>query len=245
LRHEFRVLRKAPGFTIVTVMTVALGIGANTAIFSVVNTVLFNPLSLHEPGQIVRLQEYHQRPMNVTEATFRDLRERNRVFSQVCAYRIFSQNLSDTRQAAPPEQIDTAFVSQDFIPLLAVTPFLGTGFTSEQFHQNAGGLVILSYGLWQHDFGSDLEIVGKMITLHGVPRRVAGVMPIGFSFPEAVQAWAPLTDDVAFAQNRRSHLFTTLARGQTGLCLVKTSYPCKMSDLAKSSIRTASDKILP
>jgi hypothetical protein len=76
--------------------------------------------------------------------------------------------------------------------------------------------VILSYGLWQHDFGSDLEIVGKMITLHGVPRRVAGVMLIGLSFPEAVQAWAPLTDDVAFAQNRRSHLFTTLARGQTG-----------------------------
>ena len=179
----------------------------------------FNPLPLHQPGQIVRLQELHQRPTNVTGATFRDVRERNRVFSQVAAYRIFSQNLSDTRQAAPPEQIDTAFVSQDFFPLLAMTPFLGTGFTADQFHQNAGGVVILSYGLWQHHFGSDREIVGKMITLHGEPHLVAGVMPMGFSFPEAVQAWAPLTDDMAFPENRRAHLFTTLARVKPGVSM--------------------------
>jgi MacB-like protein len=87
------------------------------------------------------------------------------------SYRIFSQNLSDTRQDAPPEQIDTVFVSQDFLPLLAVTPFLGTRFTAEQFRKNAGGVVILSYELWQHHFGSDL---GKMITLHGESHLVAG-----------------------------------------------------------------------
>jgi putative ABC transport system permease protein len=219
LRQEFRMLRKAPGFTAVAVITIALGIGANTAIFSVVNAVLLDPLPLHQPGQIVRLQEFHQRPMNVTGATLRDVRERNRVFSQVAAYRIFSQNLSDPRQAAPPEQIDTAFVSQDFLPLLAMTPFLGTGFTAEQFHKNAGGAVILSYGLWQHHFGSDREIAGKVITLHGVPHLVAGVMPMGFSFPEAVQAWAPLTDDRAFPENRRAHLFTALARVKAGVSM--------------------------
>ena len=219
LRHEFRMLRKSPGFTAVAVMTMALGIGANTAIFSVVNSVLLDPLPLHQPGQIVRLQEFHQRPMNVTGATFRDVHERNHVFSQVGAYRIFSQNLSDTRQAAPPEQIDTAFVSPDFLPLLEVTPFLGTGFTSDQFHKNSGGVVMLSYGLWQHHFGSDREIVGKMITLHGEPRLVSGVMPMGFSFPEAVQAWAPLTDDMAFPQSRRAHLFTTLARVKPGVSM--------------------------
>jgi len=219
LRHEFRMLRKAPGFTAVAVITLALGIGANTAIFSVVNAVLLNPLPLHQPGQIVRLQELHQRSMNVTGATFRDVRERSRVFSQVAAYRIFSQNLSDTRQAAPPEQIDTAFVSQDFFPLLAITPFLGTGFTAGQFHKNAGGVVVLSYGLWQHHFGSDRDIVGQMITLHGEPRLVVGVMPMGFSFPEAVQAWASLTDDRAFPENRRAHLFTTLARVKPGVSM--------------------------
>jgi putative ABC transport system permease protein len=217
LRHAFRMLRKAPGFTAVAVMTLALGIGANTAIFSVVNTVLFHPLPLRNPGQIVRLQEYHQHPANVTGATFRDVRERNRVFSQVAAYRIFSQNLSDTWHAVPPEQIDAAFVSQDFLPLLGVTPFLGPGFTQEQFRENAEKVVILSYGLWQHHFGSDREILGKTITLHGEPHRVAGVMPMGFSFPQAVQAWAPLTEDMAFPQNRRSHLFTTLARVKAGV----------------------------
>ncbi len=219
LRHELGRLGKAPGFAIVAVLTLALGIGANSAIFSVVNAVLFNPLPLHQSGQIVRLQEFHQRPMNVTGATFHDVRERNHVFSRVAAYRIFSQNLSDARQAVPPEQIDTAFVSQDFFPLLAMTPFLGAGFTPQQFQQNAGGVVILSYGLWQHHFGSDREIVGKMITLHGEPRLVAGVMPIGFSFPEAVQAWAPLTDDLAFPQSRRAHLFTTLARVKAGVSM--------------------------
>lgn len=219
LRYEFRMLRKAPGFTAIAVMTLALGIGANTAIFSVVNAVLFRPLPLRQPGQIVRLQEYHQHAANVTGATFRDVRERNRVFSQVAAYRIFSQNLNDTRQAVPPEQIDTAFVSQDFLPLLGVAPFLGSGFTEEQFREHAQGVVILSYGLWQHHFGSDGEIVGRMITLHGKPHLVAGVMPIGFSFPEAVQAWAPLSDDLALAQNRRAHLFTTLARVKAGVSM--------------------------
>ena len=213
------MLRKAPGFTAVAVITLALGIGANTAIFSVVNAVLLNPLPLHQLGQVVRLQELHQRSMNVTGATFRDVRERSRVFSQVAAYRIFFQNLSDTRQAAPPEQIDTAFVSQDFFPLLAITPFLGTGFTAGQFHKNAGGVVVLSYGLWQHHFGSDRDIVGQMITLHGEPRLVVGVMPMGFSFPEAVQAWASLTDDRAFPENRRAHLFTTLARVKPGVSM--------------------------
>jgi putative ABC transport system permease protein len=217
LRYEFRVLRKDPGFTAVAVMTLALGIGANTAIFSVVNAALFRPLPLRQPGQIVRLQEYHQRPANVTGATFRDVRERNHVFSRVAAYRIFSQNLSDTRQVVPPEQIDTAFVTQDFLPLLGVAPLLGSGFSQEQFRENAEQVVILDYGVWQHHFGSDRDIVGRLIILHGTPHRVAGVMPMGFSFPESVQAWAPLTDDMAFPQNRRAHLFTTLAREKAGI----------------------------
>jgi putative ABC transport system permease protein len=219
LRYAFRMLRKAISFTTVAATTLALGIGANTAIFSVVNAVLFRPLPLRQPGQIVRLQEYHQDPRNVTGATFVDVRERNRVFSQVAAYRIFSRNLSDTRQAAPPEQIDAAFVSQDFLPLLGVRTFLGSGFAQEQFRENAGGVVILSYGLWQHHFGADRDVVGKIITLHGEPHVVAGVMPMGFSFPEEVQAWAPLTDDMAFPQNRRAHLFTTLARVKPGISM--------------------------
>jgi putative ABC transport system permease protein len=217
--YAFRMLRKAPGFTAVAVITLALGIGANTAIFSVVNAVLLRPLPLWQPGQIVRLQELHQHPLNVTGATFRDVRDRNHVFAQVAAYRIFTRNLSDTRKTVPPEQIDVACVSQDFVRLLGVTPVMGAGFTQERFRENVGGAVILSYGLWQHHFGADRDIVGKIITLHGEPHVVAGIMPMGFSFPEEVQAWAPLTDDLAFPQNRRAHLFTTLARVKAGVSM--------------------------
>ena len=219
LGHALRRLRKAPGFAAVALTTLALGIGANTAIFSVVNSILFRALPLHQPNAIVRLQELHPHPANLTGATFRDVQDRNHVFSQVAIYRIFSQNLSESRQTAPPEQIDTAFVSQDFLPLLGVTPFLGQGFTTENFRDHAEGVVILSYGLWRHHFGSDPEIIGKTITLHGRPHLVAGVMPMGFSFPESVQAWVPLTDDQAFLQNRRSHLFTTIARVKTGVSM--------------------------
>jgi putative ABC transport system permease protein len=219
LSYALRMLRKAPGFTAVAVLTLALGIGANTAIFSLVNSVLFRPLPLYQPGHILRLQEQHQRPLNLTGATFRDIRERNRVFSQVAAYRIFSRNLSDTRQSAAPEQIDVAFISPDFLPLLGIQPFLGAGFSPEQFRENAAGAIILGYALWRHRFGSDPAIVGKAITLHGELRIVAGVMPIGFAFPEDVEAWSPLTDEMAFAQNRRSHLFTTLARVKPGVSM--------------------------
>jgi putative ABC transport system permease protein len=232
MRYEIRTLRQAPGFTVVAVMTLALGIGANTAIFSVVDAVLLRGLPLQRPGQIVRLQEFHQRVANVTGATFHDVRERNHVFSQVAVYRIFSQNLSDTRQGAPPEQIDAAFVSQDFLPLLAVTPLLGPGFTPEQFQEHAERVVILSYGLWQHHFGSDRQIIGKVITLHGHPHVVSGVMPIGFSFPEAVEAWVPLTYDLTLPQNRRAHLFTTLARVRPGV-----SMEAVQSDLQAISVQ--------
>ena len=217
LRYDVRILRKAPGFTAVALITLALGIGANTAIFSVVNDVLIRPLPLYQPGQVVRLQEFHQHPMDLTGATLKDVRERNHVFAGVGAYRVFSQNLSDTRQGAPPEEIDVAFVSQDFLPLLGVSPILGAGFTSQQFRENTGGVVILGYGLWQRYFGSDRDIVGRIIRLHGEPRLVAGIMPMGFSLPEGVQAWVPLTDDLAFAENRRAHLFTTLARVKAGV----------------------------
>ena len=219
LNYALRRVRKAPGFTAVALTTLALGIGANTAIFSVVNSILFRALPLHQPNTIVRLQELHQHPANLTGATFRDVHDRNHVFSQVAIYRIFSQNLSDSRQTAPPEQIDTAFVSRDFLPLLGVTSLVGQGFTPEQFREDAEGSVILSYGLWRHHFGSDRKIIGKTITLHGKRHLVAGVMPMGFSFPESVQAWVPLSDDQAFPQNRRSHLFTTLARVKTGVSM--------------------------
>lgn len=220
LRYELRRLRKAPGFVAIAVTTLALGMGAGTAVFCIVNAILFRALPLPQPSAIVRLQEYHEHAANLTGATFHDVHERNHVFSQAAAYRIFTQNLSDPGPKLPPEQIDTAFVSQDFLPLMGVNPFAGQWFTPEQFRENAAGVVILSYGLWQRHFGSDREIIGKTITLHGKPHLVVGVMPLGFSFLETVQAWVPLSDDLTLPQNRRAHLFTTLARVRAGVSMV-------------------------
>jgi len=151
------------------------------------------------------------------------VREGNHVFSDVAAYRIFSQNLSDVSHAAAPEEIDTAFVSEDFLSLLRTQPALGSGFTPAQFHTGAEGTVLLSQGLWQRHFGSDPNIVGKAVVLHGEPRVVAGVMPPGFSFPEQAQAWVPLTEEGALPQNRRAHLFTTLARVKLGVSATAVS----------------------
>jgi putative ABC transport system permease protein len=217
VRYGLRMLRKNPGFTAVVWLTLALGIGANAVIFSVVNAVLLRPLPFPESDRIVRLQERHDRPGNLTSATFRDVQERNHVFSEVAAYRIFPQNLFDTGHAVAPEEINTAFVSREFFRLLKTSPALGGGFSPDQFHTGGEGALVLSHGLWQRHFGGDPQIVGKTVMLHGEPRVVTGVMPKGFSFPEQVQAWAPLTEEQALPENRRAHLFVTLARIKPGI----------------------------
>jgi putative ABC transport system permease protein len=217
IRFALRQFRKSPGFSVIAVATLALGIGANAVILTVVNSVLLRPLPLPDADHIVRLREFHDNAVNLTGATFHDVREQNHSFSAVAAYRIFPQNLSDLRNTASPAEIDTAFVSEDFLPLLQRQPFIGRGFDASQFRPGAQGELLLSYGLWQQNFGADPDIVGRRVLLHGEPRTIVGVMPAGFSFPEQVQAWTPLTDDATFPQNRRSHLFTTLARIKRGI----------------------------
>src|SRR5271167_452119 len=107
-RYASRLLAKKPVFTVLILLTLALGIGANTAIFSVVDQVLLSPLPLHAPEALLRIQEQHQLPANLTGATFHDLEERTRTIEHIMEYRIFTRNVTDARQSAFPEQIDTA-----------------------------------------------------------------------------------------------------------------------------------------
>lgn len=218
-RYSLRLLAKAPGFAFIVVLTLALGIGSNTAIFSVVDNVLLRPLDLRDPSALVRIQEQHGRRMNLTGATFHDLKERTRAFSQVATYRIFSRNTTNVEQTAFPEQVDTAFVSPDFFAAIGVMPRIGHDFLPEDFRGEDAKTVILSEALWRRMFGGDAAIVGKQIMFHGVPTIVAGVMPAAFSFPEDVQAWAPLPDTGSFQQNRRSHLFSTIGRLRQGVTI--------------------------
>ncbi len=219
IRYGLRRLRKRPGFTVVAVLTLALGVGANTAIFSVVDQVLLRPLPLSEPEALLRVQEQHRHPLNLTGATFQDLHQRTRAIAHIMAYRVFARNLTDVRQSAFPEQIDTAFVSQDFFAVAGQGPRIGHEFAPDHYGKNAPPVLMLSDSLWRRMFGADPTIVGKTVLLHGEPATVVGVMPPGFGFPEDVQAWAPLTEDRSFPQNRRSHLFTTIGRLKPGVSL--------------------------
>jgi putative ABC transport system permease protein len=223
LRHALRVFARKPTLTALIVLTLALGIGANIAVFSVYDQVVLSPLPLREPDRLVRIQEQHRNAANLTGATFHDLHARSRTVREMFAYRIFTRNLTDSRQQFFPEQIEVAYVSPDFFAVSAARPVLGHEFAEESYRSAATPTVVLSNGLWRKMFSADPAIVGQTVLFHGVPAVVVGVMPPNFDFPESVQAWAPLTDDQAFLQNRRSHLYRTIGRLAPGTTLQQAS----------------------
>src|SRR5690348_14132930 len=133
LRHALIALTKARSFTVLVLLTLALGIGANTAIFSVVNQVLLSPLPLPASQELLRVQERHGQLLNLTGATFHDLRDRTRTLAHVMAYRTFFKNIADVRQSSDPEQITAAYVSQDFFGVVATRPAVGREFEASDF----------------------------------------------------------------------------------------------------------------
>jgi putative ABC transport system permease protein len=205
LRYALRMLRKSPGFTAVAVITLALGIGANTAIFSVVNVVLIRPLPYPNANRLVMIWERRLpdgEPQNPTSpATFLNWKEHATVFEQTAAYFNWTKILTG---GAAPERLTVQEVSPNFFAALGVNAALGrTLLASEDNVDGANDVVVLSFELWQRRFGSDPRIVGRNIVLNGKPQTVVGVMPRGFQFfvkhgslaQEQPQAWLPLTFD--------------------------------------------------
>jgi hypothetical protein len=175
-----RGLRKSPGFTATAVITLVLGIGATTAIFSVVNTVLLRPLRYSEPARLVRIEEKHEGFDNVafSYATYLDLAAGNyRAISAIGGYRPWSYNVTGEGE---PEQIDGAMISANFLSTLGIQPQLGRGFTIEEQREGADRVVILSYGLWQRRFGGDPKVIGKTLRVSDESHEIIGVMPAGF-----------------------------------------------------------------
>jgi putative ABC transport system permease protein len=183
-RYALRMLRRSPGFTIVAVLTLALGIGANTAIFSVVNSVLIRPLPYHDPAGLVMVWEndslHPTTPHNtVSPPNFLDWQSRNTVFSDM-AY-IFDEHDSLTGNGEP-EEVVVQDVSANFFSVLGVNPILGPGFTPENAQAGHDNVVMLSYGFWKERFGGDPAIVGKSIALNGHAQTVVGVAPQNFQW---------------------------------------------------------------
>src|SRR5689334_10506134 len=181
LRYGARLLTKKPGFTIVAVITLALGVGANTAIFSLVNAVLLKPLPFYEPERLVMLWEDLSAigfPRDdVTTATFVDWKTQQSTFDDMAALDWKSFDLTGDGE---PLKVSAYGVTANLFPLLGIQPAIGRTFSDEEDRPGAAKVVILSYGLWQRRFGGEPGILGHDIQLNGEQYMVVGVMPAGF-----------------------------------------------------------------
>jgi len=200
LRFALRMLRKSPGFTFVAVLTLALGIGANTAIFSILEAVLLRPLPYRDPGRLVVVAD-PEAPQHggFLYKDFETWKSQLRSFENIA---IYYRNTGISRVAltgaGEPEAVKAAFVSADFFPTMGIWPELGrTGTSEEELHQVH--VVVLSHGLWLRRFGGSPEVIGKDLQIDGIESKVIGVMPASFQFPDKNQEfWARITTNLSW-----------------------------------------------
>ena len=214
LRYALRALARTPGFTLAVVLTLALGIGANSAIFSVVYGVLLRPLPYASPERLVvlygRYPEYGRTSTSLPD--YRDWRDRSHSFEQLAARHKGTFVLTGDGE---PERVIADRVTSNFFPTLGVRPAMGRGFLPDE--DKVGGddrVVVLSYGYWQRRFGGDPRIVGRQLQLSGRPWTVVGVVPRGFEYGRAVDLWAPTRADTAMP--RRAEYLDLVGRLEPG-----------------------------
>lgn len=222
LKYGLRMLRKSPGFSAIAILVLALGIGANTAIFSVVNAVLLRPLPFADPSRIVHV--WHVPPPKsfpgmttfaVSAANYVDWRQQNHVFENIAIYSGASMNLTG---GGKPEYVRAVTVSTDFFNVLGVRPLLGRTFVAGEDQLGHDHEVVLSHSFWQSRFGGDKSIVGRQITLNGQAYNVVGVMGPNFMYPAWEQKmWVPLAWTPKEAAVRGEHHSVVIARLRQGV----------------------------
>ena len=181
VRYGMRMLRKSPGFAVIAILTLAIGIGANTALFSVVNGVLLNPLPYAEPHRLVALfaKSAQFDKFSISYPNFLDWSRQNHSFSSLAAFRGETFTMTGMGE---PERVDANMVSATFFPLLGMNPMIGRNFEEKQDQLGAGRVALIGEGLWKRKFGSALDIAGKSITLDGNLYTITGVIPAAFHF---------------------------------------------------------------
>jgi putative ABC transport system permease protein len=191
LRYGARMLLRTPGLTFVVILALALGIGANTAIFSVINAVLLKPLPYDQPDHLLFLNERSPvlDEMSISYPNFTDWRNQNHVFEKIGVYNRNSYNLTGYGEA---ERILTGQVSADLFSALHANAAIGRVFTNEEDKPGANPVVVLSYALWQRRFGGQNSILNQSLTLNGRSYTVIGVMPQDYAFPTRVEMWVPV-----------------------------------------------------
>jgi len=216
LRYGLRTLLRRPAFTAAAVVTLALGIGANTAIFSAVSAVLLRDLPFEEPERLAMVWLDNARlgvRRDITSyPTFLDWRD-NAVFEEMTVYAVLRHNLTGEGE---PERVRVAHVGEGFFELLGVSPRQGRTFTAEENREGESDVVVLSHGLWQRRYGGDPDVVGRTLRLDGEDLRVVGILPPGFSFPEA-QIWTPLVVGEGAREARYEFWLHTVGRLKDGV----------------------------
>jgi putative ABC transport system permease protein len=221
LRFALRTLRNNPGFTGAAVLALGLGIGANSAMFSVVNGVLLRPLPFPGSDRLVNVWESEPKrnlpKMVAAPANYYDWRAQNQVFSTLGAFIQSTFNLASTE--GEPERYLGSSTDRGFFDALQVSPILGRIFTDEEDQPGRDGVIILSYGIWRSRFGGDPKIIGQTLTLDNKPRTVIGIMPEGFEYPAQSTMWAPLALDNETKAQRDLHRYRVIARLRDGVTL--------------------------
>jgi putative ABC transport system permease protein len=221
VRFGLRMLRKNPSSTLIAILTLALGIGANSTMFSFFNGVLLRPLPYQEPERLVWLDEIATKrgggSLGVSFTNYLDWRAQNQVFAEVGGYHSITFTLTGTGDA---EELPGAMASHGLFNLLGVAPLLGRWFTPEEDKAGRSKVAMLSYGVWQRRFGGDPNIVGRTVTFGKGAWEVVGVMPPDFKFPAGAEFWIPLTLDTK-GWPRTMHGMGALARLKPGVTLAQ------------------------
>jgi putative ABC transport system permease protein len=229
LRYAWRTLRQAPGFTAVAVLTLGLGIGANTAVFSVLDAVLLRPLPFPHPERLVTLWERERGggPMNTSFANFLDWQSRSRAFDAIAVLSYWTPSMAGS---GAPERLEGLRVSHDFFRALGVRPALGRDFLPQDDERGKHHVAIVSYDLWQRRLGGDPDLLGKSVLLDGLPYTLVGVLPKGLESPfstngyKPAEIWAPLAYNpgLPFACRTCRHL-RAVARLRPGVAVVRAN----------------------
>jgi putative ABC transport system permease protein len=218
--YTVRTLARNPGFACVSVLALALGIGANSAIFTVVNSVLLQPLHYYQPAQLTMVRDRNLKAgfpqFSLSPGNYLDYRDHNHTFSGIAAFGGASMNFSGSSE---PERLRGSKVTNEFFHVLGASPTLGRTFTQQEGQQGSDRVVILSYGLWQRLFSGGHDVLGKQLKLNDNAYTVVGVMPRDFQFPSRTEFWIPLTMNLQNWQQRGGHYLGGIGRLRDGVSL--------------------------
>jgi predicted permease len=218
-RFALRSLGKNPGFTVLAVIVMGLGIGANTAVFSVVNSVVLKPLGYRDPDRIVAIRTYWKTTgggNQVSAPDFRDWRAEADSFAAMASYN-FQETVVTTGPAA--EYANIAVTSQDFLRVFDIQPALGRFFNDEEMKPRSGGALVISDGYWRSHFGGRPDVIGQTARVLGQPMQIVGVMPPGFRFPNKTDLWFPQESFSPLTTSRSAHNYRAIGRIKPGVTL--------------------------